>query len=209
MISTLQTRVFTICALLASILAGRAAIVTVASSDWNDTSSQGWTLGSDTTGFYEVIDSGGNPDGYVGFVDGGGPGNPGMFAPASYLGDYLTIGASEFTWDAKVATTAGEGVSIYLSGPGGFATFDGSSFTTNTSFASYSAPIVETSWIVSSGTWAALLADVTELRLSLDLHNGLNADGAVDNFTLKAVPEPSAILLVALSSLALFVRRSR
>jgi len=75
----------------------------IAVSDWDDGTAQGWILGADSRGTYELRTSGGNPGGYIAFTDGEGAGNPGLFAPAAFLGDYsrlweiLGVGLSHVT----------------------------------------------------------------------------------------------------------------
>ena len=159
-------------------------------------------LGSDSRGTYELLDSGGNPGGYIGFTDNANAGgNPLMFAPSSYLGNYLLLNGARFDFDAKVEQSTGHNVQITLSGPGGEAFFSDPTTTVTTTFESYSAPIDENLWTVNNGTWENIIANVTSLSLSLDIVNGLGPDGAVDNFNLLGsaiIPEPSTLALLCL-----------
>jgi hypothetical protein len=74
--------------------------------------------------------SGGNPGGYITFVDlAGAPvGNPGMIAPSPFLGSYAVLGTDiAFEFDARTETATGHQPGFTLTGPGGEAFFSGSS----------------------------------------------------------------------------------
>ena len=58
-------------------------------------------------------------------------------------------------------------------------------------------PLNEADWEIQSGTWAGILADVTDVQLFPDYYNRFGETTGVDNFML--VPEPSAPALAAVT----------
>lgn len=183
-----------------------AIAVPIVISDFDDGTSQGWTLNSNipTGGFLQLLTSGGNPGGYIQFIDQGSSSAlaPVMDAPSSYLGDYTSVGSSlQFEFDLKIEqafTTNSFGPLITLSGPGGTANFTDMR-TPTTAWQHYVVSINESAWTVTSGSWNALFADVTSLSVHIDVLAGLGKDSGIDNFAITSantpIPEPSTMLL--------------
>jgi hypothetical protein len=205
----------TIVAATAALSSLPAYSAVVASSDWDDGTTQGWVLGDDSRGTYELVSAGGNPGGYVRFIDkdSGAVGNARMTAPSSFLGNYSLLGQASFEWDAKSEVlTDGVGVVIRMFGANGeLAEFRDPTAVVTSEWQGFTAPIEESSWILLSGTWDGLISNVTTLDLSLDIVPVLGQDGAVDNFTLTAVPVPPAVWLFGSGLLGLvgMARRKR
>ena len=64
------------------------------------------------------------------------------------------------------------------------------------SWRTYRIPLIESAWTVTSGTWDALLADVTELAIDLEFITGPETTG-LDNVVLARQPiRPRPGLLV-------------
>jgi hypothetical protein len=98
---------------------------TVASSTF-DTGLDGWT--SNTPAQIAFQASGGNPGGYIQFVDETGDSTV-IDAPSAFLGNYLAEGISSISFDDNIfAETGVSSVAPYeidLSGPGGSASYFG------------------------------------------------------------------------------------
>jgi hypothetical protein len=103
------------------------------------------------------------------------------------------------------------------SGPGGTATFIGSTVpTVAAGWYTTSVPMSAANWTVADGTWAAVLGNVTEFKLQIE---AVFTTGAfpgevtgIDNVMLSPVPEPSTYALFASGLLGMGVitrRRSR
>jgi hypothetical protein len=173
-------------------------------SGWDDGTDQGWVLGSDATGAYSRIDSGGNPGGYIRFYDTADDGRPDLLASEAYSGDYRLLGpGAAFEWDIRAsAGTSGDGLRIELSGPGGTALFSDTR-TVSTQWHHFSAPLESQYWSVTSGTWETLIADVTRVWLDLDIQYGQGYDGCLDNF---AIVSPCGFLPIPVDPRTTYVR---
>ncbi len=158
------------------------------------------------------------------FQDTGGPSNPGTggnlggfclvpdasntsyaFAPSRFLGGWSTLAASGYlTIDVRVLSAVGAAVDIpqfiRLSGPGGVAYVPmpaASLPPVGRLWKTFTYPLDGSGWTVGSGTWAGLLAEVTECRIQAEFINGDEQIG-LDNFgrmsgTCGAIDEPVAI----------------
>ena len=153
-----------------------------------DSGLDGWTLQG--SGVLSHSSTGGNPGGYAKFTDIAGPvGDGWLIAPAKFLGNWS--GFNEIgllTWDHRIITYGDIDTvlkaSVIISGPGGQATFTGSSF--QSAWTRFSAPISIANWTINSGSWNAILSNVTSLKIRIEAvwNNGaLDVDG-VDNIQL-------------------------
>ena len=163
--------------------------------------------------------SGGNPSGYVKFDNNFGPiASTRMSAPSSFLGDWSAKGVETFSYDIAIFQT-GDYVgsptahNVYISGPGGSATFTGPSAGSSPSsdWMNISAGIDESLWSVSSGSWSDILSDVTTLEVRMAFYTNISVFEitGLDNPTLSGTSIPAAIPLPAgfpliMSALALF-----
>ncbi len=205
-----------------------AAQVTVPVTSEFDSGLDGWTkvTGQNSTVTHSA--TGGNPSGYVHFTD-AGSGRSDIQAPAAYLGDWSSLdGVGTLSWDHKIfalGTSPQEPpfkqFEAVIKGNGNQARFL-SVATAQMDWTTAVAPIDESEWTVELGTWAALLADVQDLQIRIELvgNDGPlpgDVDG-IDNVVLEgaALPVPSLnpLGLVALGTLLLgamyvAVRRSR
>ena len=113
--------------LLATLVPTTNGQCVVAASDWDDGTTQGWTLGSDLGGWWEFVATGGSPDGYMRFWDITGASLPKgeLEAPGTYHGDYSLLSNPWFAFDARTeAGVADVAVAVFISGPGGEALSD-------------------------------------------------------------------------------------
>jgi hypothetical protein len=148
---------------------------TFASSTFG-TGLDGWT--SNTPSQIAWQSTGGNPGGYIQFTDASSASTD-VWAPASFLGNYASLGVSSISFDDNIISeTEVQSVGQYeidLSGPGGSATFLGNqppaTYPTGwiavTAAISVGAP--PSGWTVDSGTWLGLLADVTQVQIPIEL----------------------------------------
>jgi hypothetical protein len=132
--------------------------------------------------------AGGNGGGYVRVVDYSGL-NSYAVAPAKFMGDWSSLdGAGYITLDLRVLSHSGtnEGAAQFLriSGPGGSAHVALSPADVPTCAArwkTFQYPLTESGWVLDSGTWPALLANVQECRIDLEFYTSTESVG-LDNF---------------------------
>ena len=196
-----------------------------------DSTLGGWT--SNTPAEISWAGSGGTPGGYARFDD-VTSNHTFLFAPPSYLGDWSGLdGTGSISYDHNMIwlTPSGFAATPYtvkISGPGGEATWTGSIATRLPGWDTKTALISESEWNIDSGTWDAILANVTELSIRIEQFSNMDICG-LDNITLAiaepgddllvadanepnaAIPEPMTMLAVGLSVTGLggYVRRRR
>ena len=225
-ITAMNSRILFI-ALVAGCAGYSAAQASTLASSTFDTGLDGWTSNTPTQISFQS--TGGNPGGYIQFNDATGASTV-VFAPAAFLGNYLSEGVASISFDDNIiAETGVSSVGRYeidLSGPGGSASFFGAqpSTTYPTGWVNVDASITDattppTGWHVNSGTWQGLLANVTELEIPIELVTNDEIPGdtdveGIDNVTLKngvaSAPEPSTVWLLAFGVvLGYAVRRIR
>ncbi len=170
----------------------------------------GWTF-IDPSDFYWNSDEGNN--GYVHFDDHPHPGGNQSgygYAPVKFLGDWSSLDGNGFiSFDYGIFDLGSGGVSgmlpyeINISGPYGSATWLGETHPVaeDTDWITVTAPLIESSWNVTSGYWYDLLVDVDELEIRIEYVQNHSADpnerdeAGFDN-VLVAVPIPSAVWLL-------------
>ncbi len=182
-----------ICGLLLSVQ-GTALGVT-ARSTFTD-SLNGWTL--DGAGALVHEAAGGQSGGRARFNDGSdepvqAPDERWIIAPAAFLGDWLDLEAvGSLSWQ-QIILHPGEGgiplvATAVISGPAGSAVYQSANYV-SLSWQTFSVPIAAASWQVT-GSWAALLANVTDLRIRIEgvvnTAGTLRDSCALDNVVLAA-----------------------
>jgi sugar lactone lactonase YvrE len=131
-----------------------------------------WTFQG--TGGISNPGSGGNGGGYCLINDAGTTAY--AFAPSRFLGDWTSLdGSGQITIDLRIFSNSGAitGTPVFLrlTGPGGVAEVGIAAAEFPLSrrvWKTHTYPLSAASWTVTSGTWAGLLANVTECRISLE-----------------------------------------
>lgn len=164
-----------------------------------DAGSESW--GSNVSQEVSWSSTGGNPGGYMRFVD--ATGNPSWItAPPRFLGSWLGFEGGILSYDHSLINT-GSNVNnilpyrVEISGPGGVAESLHKAPSGVTNWTTISTPLVETSWTVLSGTWTTLLVNVTSLSIRIEHvgnSGGSNVEG-IDNVAL--IPPRSHQLLTS------------
>lgn len=182
-------------------------------STWEDGTLGGWTFTPNSYGTWGVATSGGNPGGYVRFFDTNSStlyvGDT-LHAPSAFLGDYSSLVNPRLEWDMKVERTAAIGATILLSDPTGSNKYMYTTPVPGTNWAHYSVPIQSENWVRSNGTWAGLMANVAIITIVGDICSGYSttvAELCLDNVAIT--PEPASLALLAVTGLAMAVRRRR
>jgi len=177
-----------------------------------DAGLDGWT--SNTPAQIVWVSAGGNPDGYVRFEDATGD-STAIFAPSKFLGDWSTLDATGIiSFDHKIFSTGGGFIflpyRIDIAGPGGSAFWEGETPNGPTDWPltpdhTATAQLSEDIWSITSGSWSNLLADITELRIQVELVDNTGSGGGdvagIDNIHLT--PIPSAVWLFGAGLLGL------
>jgi len=181
-----------------AVLVGQVTAVADVSSTF-DSDLDGWTLVGNPTLSHQATN--GNPGGFARYDDTPGPlGDGWIVAPPKFLGNWTSLdGVGQLSWDHRILSP-GEGETLLngqarISGPGGIAVYySGVVFTTL--WQTFTAPLEESAWIMTAGSWDALLSNVTDLRIRIEsAHNdgpALDVDG-IDNVSLSSEPTPACI----------------
>lgn len=152
------------------ILGASAHAVPIASTF--DTSAEGWTSTAPTLTYQAA---GGNPGGYLRFVDDNST-STFLDAPPAFLGDLSAIDGVGAVWFDVIVFTPGTHtttgpMNVVLSGPGGTAVWVGgpdAALLIGTGWTRLRARLVEAEWRIDAGSWDAILANVTLLRIAAD-----------------------------------------
>jgi len=162
-----------------------------------DTGYDGWIAPSPGHSWEPI---GGNPDGYIRYNNNLG-GNAAIIAPEKFLGNWTDTSVTNLTYEAKIFDKGSVyligNYHVFIKGPGGEAKWLGPPPDAGAGWLSLNVPITESEWTMWSGSWDALLADVTELRIGMAYYNnwGPFEITGIDNVSLHAIPAPGAILL--------------
>jgi hypothetical protein len=134
-------------------------------------------------------------------------------APSKFLGDWSSLnGTGWIEYDHRIFDSGPNPVfeipyEILISGPGGSAYWRGGYPSGQTDWVHFEANLVDSEWVVTSGTWSGLLTDVTQMLINVEQVSnvGLGEIDGIDNIAL--VPEPGTLILLAIGGLAIMRRR--
>ena len=176
-----------------------------------DSDADGWLFDPTDTSWEA---SGGNPGGYIRYDNNLGS-SAQISAPEKFLGNWSDLNETgTITYEAKIFSTG----SIYkighyglmIKGPGGEANWTGPEPNPSAEWLTLFVPIQEQDqrWTVISGSWDAILSEVTEFKIWTAYYNnwGPFEITGIDNVCL--VPEPSILCLLGLGSLLLRRRKN-
>ena len=185
-----------------------------------DTGLDGWSMVS-SNGTLTWQASGGNTDGFASFAD-RSDGIGAIKAPPKFLGNLSPYNGGELALDYKVFDL---GNKIHRYVPLKVTIYSGSthySYTLATpdetwdtlGWQTFAAPLTAAAWNVSPAAWSSVLANVTQLRISVEsavnLARPYDIDG-VDNITLRAlgdpIPEPATMVILAIGAIGMIYRR--
>jgi len=165
-----------------------------------DTDLGGWT--TNTPSDVQWNSSGGNPGGEALFTDLTSGVGTIMIAPSSFLSPAVNFtklnGKGYISYQHLMVKETGVqaigNYNIVMSGPGGTATFTGAVaivLNRNNKWTTVVAPLVEADWVMSSGTWTDLLANVTSIEIPMEMvsnEGGSTDKEAMDNIEIVSHP---------------------
>lgn len=199
-------------ALTIGLIAGTASAGTFITT-WDSGTFEGWTTTGATGGFWTNPGAGGNPGGYLQYTDDpDGTLTPDeLLAPGQYLGDFRPYeGVGYFEYDVihqlEPINPPIDYPRIRLFGANGEEAFSLGGFIVTDEWTTLRFDIIESDFEMVTGTWAGLIENVTQLRISGDNAIGSGLEGGVDNFKLF-IPAPGATALLALAGIASARRR--
>jgi hypothetical protein len=164
-----------------------------------DADVEGWTHTGATSMTFGA--AGGNPGGYLHIDNSEGP-LTFIFAPATFEGDLSALNGGTLAFDGNMLDTGGldynnpfeDYGNVRITGGGtsaradlvpGNHTGNGVGNPPKNQWTTFSIGLSAASFGVSPATWSQILADVTEVRLSVEALFGAEVQG-VDNFTMAA-----------------------
>lgn len=189
----------------------------VAETLWDTGTLEGWTYsgGGPSIGDWVNPGVGGNPGGYVQYIDGtdGAAPPPFLFAPNEFLGNYTAYIGGFFQYDIRLDPAAGDGSDTtnyprvrLLGADGSIARADLEFLLTN-DWQQVTVGITEANWEMVQGTWDGLIQNVSGLQFGGDHTIGSGPESGVDNFRLF-IPSPGAAVTILVAG-ALTSRRRR
>ncbi len=145
-----------------------------------DADMDGWGFSPAAEFTWESTD--GNPGGYVRFEDSTGDTGFG-YAPEKFLGDWSDLnGAGYISFDHQIFQTGhlgNGGIARYeiniRSGSENVGMWQGRVPDSIGSWKRKVAPLIESRWSVTKGSWTALLADVTEVKIRVEMVDNDNS----------------------------------
>jgi PKD repeat protein len=166
-------------------------VVPVLCSDFEAVGYDGWSFIS--TGGVSNQTSGGNPGRCIRISDGSGISM--AYPPPKFLGDWTLLDnhAADIIVDIKVTGYSGTLLSndyfLQIEGPGGSAkiSLPGSIEEAYDIYKTFTFPIEESSWTVTSGTWNALMTHVNSFEIIMEFIDGSETVW-MDNFCISNIP---------------------
>jgi len=152
-------------------------------SDFEDGTMQGWVAIGDVAGVTNP-GTGGNPGGFLRMVDEAIGKVCWVLAPAVYHGNWH--GMTALSADLTQVSFSGSQfctVQFVVSGPGGQYSYTFGERPPLGAWRTYGVSLVESLWTRNSGSWDALLDNVTDLKITLEFITGAETNG-LDNVAL-------------------------
>lgn len=162
-----------------------------------ETGSEGWRAVGGAT--LSRPASGGNPGGYLRFLDASSGGYRGV-APEKFRGDLTPYIGGELRFDYRVIQNRGPGEgtgTVFIGSSDDFAVYDLiREAPPPFDWTTYKAPLDAQLWGKTEAEWALLMANVTAIQIAMEA-GGTNDASGLDNFSI--VPLPGALLLAVTS----------
>lgn len=164
-----------------------AAVVPTATT-WNSGTLENWTV---TGAAVTVPLTGGVTGGYLRVEDNVSD-DMTLYAPEAYRGDYTALDNAAFFTVALRTLYQGSDIwppfgTLTLSGPGGKYKIDmGDPPPVSSGWKIFSAPLAESAWTRVSGSWLAMLANVTGITLDVEGGSAITEINGIDDFQLVA-----------------------
>ncbi len=170
-----------------------------------DTDEDGWVFNPSSEFIWQ--NTGGNPDGYIRFEDSTTEDGFG-YAPGKFLGDWSDLDGTGFISFDHQIFQAGDldnsGIHSYeiniSSGTENVAIWQGKKPEELGSWQSRVAPLTESEWSVTKGSWSALLANVTVMKVRVEMvENGTSPNRdvtGIDNVCLNQRPSIPKIVCI-------------
>jgi hypothetical protein len=193
----LASIVTTICLSSAAFAAADSVIVkTTFDSDLG-----GWTTNTQPDVSWSA--KGGNPGGEALFTDVTSGVGTVLLAPSTFLSPAINFtkldGKAFISFQHRMVKETGVNATgnyaLTMSGPGGTATFAGGLsivLAKKNKWMTVVAPLIEADWMMSSGTWAGLLANVTSIQVPMEMVSNdpsTSDEEALDNIEIVSVPK--------------------
>lgn len=198
-----------------AVLAPAGAMAASITSNF-DAGLDGWTgLAGQTTVSHEA--TGGQSGGYMRALDiQAGQGQTSfVIAPSSYLGNLSGFIGGTLSVAALEDTTNGNPINanfgtIHISGGGDTAVARLLRPLSARVWRDFSVDLTASNWTTSSLSFAAIMANVTDIRLHVDYRGQGNEAVGIDNFAIQSteVPAPPAVALFAGAALVLLGRKT-
>ncbi|HEX5052870.1 MAG TPA: laminin B domain-containing protein [Planctomycetota bacterium] len=188
-------RIPVLCALLS--ITATAQSVPVVESRFDTGTTEGWTALAAAA--FNGSPTGGNPGGYL-YVDNSEGQVCYIRAPGAFLGDLRGYVGGTLSFDGKMIGTGGSPWTnpldyghVFLSNGSTQVVADlAPNQPLTTAYTTYSMPLLPANWGVSAAAFDALLANVTELRISVEALYGAEIQ-AIDNVVLAPAGTPAAV----------------
>jgi hypothetical protein len=161
----------------------------------------GWT--TNTAPDVSWSAKGGNPGGEALFNDVTSGVGTFIYAPSTFLSPAINFtkldGKAYISFQHRMVKETGANstgnYNIVISGPGGTATFAGGLSIVQAKknpWMTVVAPLVEADWVMSGGTWAALMANVTSIQVPMEMVSNdpsTTDEEAIDNIEIVSMPK--------------------
>lgn len=172
-----------------------------------DSNKEGWTMTGDVSS-YTYSSSGGNPGGYIRYVDAATGSIVYFNSPNSWDGNWTGYIGGNLSFDLKLISGSGpfgSQTDIIITGPSLTVSKTFLTALPSTNWSHYEVSLTAASFGATPANFANVMANVTSLRIRGEFINGNESEG-LDN-VMVTTPLPGAFWLMAAGLLGLVSRR--